>query len=399
METVVLGLTLLSLLIWIGLLAARGQFWRSHVRLTPIPLEIDDLPSVCAVVPARNEAEVLPIGLRSLLLQDYPNPFRVVLVDDRSTDGTASVAQNTAKDAKAVAKEMGRTAPSLEVLTAEPLPQGWTGKLWAMEQGVRHAKRYAPDYYLFTDADIEHERSSLRQLVFHAERERLDLVSLMVRLRCCSFWERLLVPPFVYFFQKLYPFEWVNDLNRKTAAAAGGCILIRRQALERIGGLSTIKDTLIDDCTLARAVKCGEAGKRHPIWLGLTEKTHSLRSYNSLWSIWNMVARTAYTQLNYSPLLLLLTVLGMGLTYEVAPVSFVWGILTGDRFIALTALATWLLMAFSLLPTLHLYRQPPFLGILLPVIAALYTLMTIDSAIRHWFGFGGNWKGRVYPQS
>ncbi|MGC9506226.1 glycosyltransferase [Baaleninema sp.] len=399
METVVLGLTLLSLLIWIILLAFRGQFWRANVQLTPISLQLNQLPRVCAVIPARNEADVLPQSLRSLFLQDYPNPFRVILVDDRSTDDTAKVAQNTAKDAKAVAKEMGRTAPSLEVLTAEPLPPGWTGKLWAMEQGVRHAKRDAPDYYLFTDADIEHDRSNLRQLVLHAERERLDLVSLMVRLRCRSFWERCLIPPFVYFFQKLYPFEWANDINNKTAAAAGGCILIRRQALERIGGLNAIKQTLIDDCSLARAVKCGEPGKRHPIWVGLTEKTRSLRPYNSLWSIWNMVARTAYTQLNYSPFLLIFTILGMGLTYWVAPVAFVWGILEGDRFVALIALANWLLMAFSLLPTLRLYRQPPFLGIFLPIIAVLYTFMTIDSAIRHWFGFGGNWKGRVYPQA
>ncbi|MBP0006598.1 MAG: glycosyltransferase [Cyanobacteria bacterium SBC] len=399
METLALGLTLLSLLTWIGLLAFRGQFWRSNVRLMPVPLNIDRLPSVCAVIPARNEADLISKTLRSICLQDYTSPFRIVLVDDRSTDQTAEIAQTTAKDARAMSTEMGHTPPMLDVLTAEPLPEGWTGKLWAMEQGVRHANCYAPDYYLFTDADIEHDRSNLRQLILQAERERLDLVSLMVRLRCQSFWERLLIPAFVYFFQKLYPFEWVNEIDNPTAAAAGGCILIRREALERIGGLKVLKNALIDDCTLAHAVKCGDDKAHYPIWLGLARKTRSLRPYKSLWSIWNMVARTAYTQLKYSPLLLLVTVLGMTVTYLVPPAGFMWGLLERDRFITLISLASWLLMAFSMLPTLQLYRRSPLWGLFLPFIAFLYTLMTIDSAVRHLFGIGGNWKGRVYSQT
>lgn len=361
--------------------------------LIPISAQLDKLVTVCVVIPARNEADFILSSLRSIFEQDYPNPFHIVLVDDNSTDDTASLAQDIAK---VFAEKMNGNDSLLEVITARPLPPGWTGKLWAMEQGVRYARRYTPDYYFFTDADIKHERSSLYQLVMHAEQERLDLISLMAQLHCYSYWERFLIPPFVYFFQKLYPFKWVNDINSKTAAAAGGCMLVRRQALERIGGLNAIKNTLIDDCSLARAVKCGEPGKRHPIWIGLTEKTYSLRPYNSLKGIWNTVARTAYTQLGYSFFWLVLTVLAMVLTYWVSLPAFVWGILKGDHAVALIALATWLLMAFSLRPTLQLYRQPSFLSLFLPIIAVLYTLMTVDSAVRHWCGFGGNWKGRVY---
>lgn len=399
METLVFGLTLASLAIWIGLLVFRGQFWRSNVQLTPMALSLNRFPSVCAIVPARNEAAMLPKTLRSLLLQENTGAFRVVLVDDRSTDNTAEIAKSIAEDLQAAAREHHVKVPQLDIITAQPLPDGWTGKLWAMEQGVRHAQRYAPDYYLFTDADIEHERHNLEQLVLKAEREQLDLASLMVRLRCRSFWERFLIPPFIYFFEKLYPFTWANDLQSSTAAAAGGCILLRRHALQRIGGLEAIKNTLIDDCSLAKAIKIGDDGKRHPIWIGLAEKTRSLRPYPSLWSIWNMVARTAYTQLNHSPILLVLTVVGMALTYWVPVVGLVWGIVHDARTLALVGLAGWLLMAFSLLPTLRLYRQPPFLGLFLPIIALLYVLMTLDSAVRHLFGRGGNWKGRVYSQS
>ena len=487
-----LGITLLSFIIWLVLLFGRGQFWRSDqfleeeiegrrqgaegrsrepgvrsqepgVRsqelkllapqakqesmtlegvkirsklktqnslatrreallktLSPLPTPHSPPPFICTIIPARNEADLLPVTLRSLLVQDYAN-LQIILVDDHSTDGTADVARQTAH-----ALDQGS---KLTVITAEPLPAGWTGKLWAMEQGIRYAQTLSlqPDYFLLTDADIEHHPEKLHQLVAKAQADDLDLVSLMVRLRCKSTWEKLLIPAFVFFFQKLYPFRWANDPDRKLAAAAGGCILIRRSALVQIGGLQILRQALIDDCSLAQAVKglkheesgvgsresgAGEAevafsaftphsslltphltGK---IWLGLTRDTYSLRPYPSLKTIWDMVARTAYTQLSYSPLLLLGTLLGMTVIYLVPPMSTIAGLLTGHWTIALIGIITWLMIAVAYLPTLLLYQCPPLLAFGLPAIAFLYTLMTLDSALRHWRGQGGAWKGRVY---
>ena len=456
MAEIGLGITLLSLIIWLVLLFGRGQFWRSDQFLKdegerlkakndPIyPLAFSPYPFICAIIPARNEADLLPVTLRSLLSQTYPN-LQIVLVDDHSTDGTADVARQTAQALDQDTK--------LTVITAEPLPAGWTGKLWAMEQGVRYTQTLSaqPDYFLLTDADIEHHPEKLHQLVAKAQADDLDLVSLMVLLRCKSFWEKLLIPAFVFFFQKLYPFRLANDPDRKLAAAAGGCILIRREALTQIGGLQILRQALIDDCSLAQAVKglgrgqkaegrgqraegrgqkaegAGEAGgagearaargqtselkaqnsklktqnslPSHPwgkIWLGLTRETHSLRPYPSLKTIWDMVARTAYTQLSYSPLLLLGTLVGMTIIYLVPPVSTIAGLLTGHWTIALVGLTTWLMIAVAYLPTLLLYQCPPLLAFGLPAIAFLYTLMTLDSALRHWRGKGGAWKGRVY---
>ena len=266
-----LGLTVLSLLIWVGLIGFWGQFWRANQRLEnnlepekkavseesphpPIPPSPHP-PSICAIIPARNEADLLPIAVRSLLRQTYPGQFSIILVDDQSTDGTGEAAQRAA--------ETVGQADRLTVISGQPLPAGWTGKLWAMEQGVRQAQQRLspPDYFLFTDADIEHSPTNLQQLVAKAEQNHLDLASLMVLLRCQSFWEKLLIPAFVFFFQLLYPFPWVNNPAKKTAAAAGGCILIRRQALERIGGIQILCNALIDDCSLAAAVKeCRGAG-------------------------------------------------------------------------------------------------------------------------------------------
>ena len=480
MAAIGLGITSLSLIIWLVLLFGRGQFWRSDQfldeeggrrqkaeeaegergageavltqnSLSPLPTPYSSLPAICAIIPARNEADLLPVTLRSLLLQNYSN-LRIILVDDHSTDGTAEVAQQTAQALEQSSK--------LTVITAEPLPAGWTGKLWAMEQGIRHTQTLAsqPDYFLLTDADIEHHPEKLSQLVAKAQADDLDLVSLMVLLRCKSLWEKLLIPAFVFFFQKLYPFRWANDPNRKLAAAAGGCILIRREALTQIGGLQILRQALIDDCSLAQAVKgwgrrqeaegrgqeagvgsrelgvgsresgieeaegAGEAEEAaltrnsklktlypliphsslltpHPsgkIWLGLTRETHSLRPYPSLKTIWDMVARTAFTQLNYSPLLLLGTLIGMTIIYVVPPMSTIVGFLTGHWSIALVGLLTWLLIVVAYLPTLQLYQCPPLLAFGLPAIAFLYTIMTLDSALRHWRGEGGAWKGRVY---
>ncbi|MDX2244901.1 MAG: glycosyltransferase [Leptolyngbyaceae cyanobacterium bins.302] len=437
-----LGVALLSDAIWVGLLTLWGGFWTCDQRLeegkgarrkasgirhqelgirspesgvrsqelsihspthplihssthpfpNPQPLTPNsNLPFVCAVIPARNEADMIPHALRSLLQQDYPGQFQIVLVDDQSTDGTGDVAQKTAA-------ELGKTE-QLTVIQAEPLPAGWTGKLWAMEQGDRYTQTLSPqpEYLLFTDADIEHDRGNLSQLVAKATQDKLELISLMVLLRCQSFWEKLLIPAFVFFFQKLYPFPLVNNPNSKIAAAAGGCILIRHDALAKIGGLQILRQALIDDCSLAKAVK-GTTPTSHGIWLGLTQTTRSLRPYDSLQTIWDMVARTAYTQLNYSPSLLVGTVFGMTLVYLVSPIATFTGLFTANWMLGLAGLAGWALMTLAYLPTIRLYRLSPLWAVNLPAIALLYNLMMIDSAIRHWRGKGGSWKGRVYSQ-
>lgn len=387
-----LGVAILSVAIWAGLLTVWGNFWRCDQRLAEaLPQFSQDRPwpEVWAVIPARNEADVLPATVRSLLQQDYPGPFRIVVVDDQSTDGTGEGARQTALDL--------HKTKQLTIITGAPLPAGWTGKLWAMEQGVRHLQTQTPqpDYVLFTDADIAHDPANLRQLVAKAQQDDRDLVSLMVLLRCESLWEKLLIPAFVFFFQKLYPFPWVNRSDRKTAAAAGGCILLRRSVLEQIGGLQILRQALIDDCSLAQAVKQTGSGR---IWLGLTQTTHSLRPYDSLQTIWDMVARTAYTQLNYSPLLLVGTVIGMALVYLVAPIALVIGLLTAQAFLAIAGGLGWALMTLAYWPTIQLYGLSPLWAVCLPAIALLYNLMTIDSALRHWRGQGGAWKGRVYAQ-
>ncbi|AUB41230.1 Glycosyltransferase, catalytic subunit of cellulose synthase and poly-beta-1,6-N-acetylglucosamine synthase [Nostoc flagelliforme CCNUN1] len=398
MGVIVLGLMLLSLTIWLGLLCFWGQFWRTDQQLEVTETQLESLPVVCAVVPARNEAELLPTTLRSLLLQDYPGSFNVFLVDDRSTDQTANFAEG-------VAHAVGKPQ-QLHIISGESLPSGWSGKLWAVEQGIKSASKFAPDYFLLTDADIEHDPGNLRRLVAKAVQEDLDLISVMVRLRCESFWEKLLIPGFVFFFQKLYPFRWVNNPNNPTAAAAGGSILIAREALERIGGIQVIRQALIDDCALAQAVKKSRKDKENTpcpmpnqgrIWLGLSSLTRSLRPYDSLATIWDMVARTAYTQLNYSPLLLLGTLVGMPLIYLVPPMCVIIGAVWGNWAIALTGLLGWLLMSLAYYPTIRFYKCSPWLAFSLPAIAFLYTLMTLDSALRHWQGRGGAWKGRVYP--
>ena len=381
-----LGLTAIAVAVWLGLLCFRGQFWRTDRQLEQDVVNYGDeidLPAICAVIPARNEADLLPVTLRSLLLQIYPD-FNVILVDDGSTDGTADVARETAA-------ALG--IQQLHIISAAPLPPGWTGKLWAIEQGIRKAQSFSPTYILLTDADIEHAPTNLRRLVTKAMQADLDLASVMVRLRCESFWEKLLIPAFVFFFQKLYPFRWVNDPKSATAAAAGGCILIRCQALEQIGGIQVMRQALIDDCALAAAVK----SRRGKIWLGLSNLTRSIRPYSSLETIWNMVARTAYTQLNYSPLLLVGTLLGMTIVYVVPPVGFILGAASGSWAVSITGLIGWMLMTSAYFPTIRFYKCSPVFALCLPAIAILYTFMTFDSAVRHWQGQGGAWKGRVYP--
>lgn len=386
MANLVLAATILSLLIWVGLLGFWGQFWRADQRLRAEDLfPLRTWPAVAVVIPARDEAELIGTALRSHLTQTYPGSLSIVLVDDQSTDGTSNIAAQVAKD-------LGKTG-NLTILWGQPLPPGWTGKLWAMEQGFRDLQQQPspPDYVLFTDADIAHGQASVQQLVTKAETDGLDLVSLMVRLRCQSFWERLLIPAFVFFFQMLYPFPWVNNPHKKMAAAAGGCALIRFSALARIDGLQSIRHALIDDCALGAAIKADG-----PIWLGLSTTTCSLRPYPDLQSIWNMVARSAYTQLNYSPWLLMGTVLGMMLVYLISPLGFALGVFWGQIALTGLGLSGWLAMALAYWPTLRLYGGTFLLALALPLIAGLYTLMTIDSARRHWVGQGGAWKGRVY---
>jgi len=308
----------------------------------------------------------------------------VVLVDDHSSDGTALAARRAAEEA-------GKSA-RLRIVGARPLPPGWTGKLWALAEGVNQLDHGidAPELYLFTDADIAHHPGNLKELVARLQSEQRDLVSLMVLLRCQSLAERFLMPAFVFFFAMLYPFAWSNDPRRRTAAAAGGCILLRRSAYERIGGHAAIRGALIDDCALAREVK-----REGSIWLGLTQQTRSLRAYPRLADIWRMVARTAYTQLDHSPALLIGALLGLTLTYLVPPLLVVFA--TGPA--SWLGAAAWAMMALAYAPMLRFYRQSPLWAPLLPAIASVYLAATLDSAWRHWRGKGGEWKGRVQWQS
>ncbi|WP_051579420.1 glycosyltransferase [Pseudonocardia acaciae] len=364
--------------VWLWLLACHGRFWRTDQRLPP-SREPGEWPSVAVVVPARDEAEVLPASLPSLLAQRYAGRARVILVDDNSGDGTAEVAARLA------------AAGGLPLVTTRPgePPAGWSGKLWALAHGVDEAGDV--DYLLFTDADIAHGPDSLAGLVAAASEGR-DLVSLMAVLRTETAWERLVVPAFVYFFAMLYPFRWVNRAGARTAAAAGGCVLVRREALAAAGGIAAIRGALIDDVALARLVK--RAGGR--TWLGLADDVRSVRPYPRLADLWRMVARSAYTQLRYSPVLLAGTVLGLALVFLAPPAVTVAGALAGDLTAALLGALAWLGMAASYVPMLRYYGRPVLLAPLLPVTALLYTLMTLDSARRHRFGRGASWKGREY---
>ncbi|HEX4724381.1 MAG TPA: glycosyltransferase [Pseudonocardiaceae bacterium] len=362
----------LALAAWLGLLLGNGGYWRMNQRLPVATEEPTRWPSVVAVVPARNEAEILPDTLPTLLGQDYPGDFRVIVVDDASTDGTGDVA-----------KQLG----DVDVVIGNGPPPGWTGKVAALATGVDAARE--PDYLLFTDADIAHPPDSVTALV-RAAADR-DMVSLMARLRTETFWERAIVPAFVYFFAQLYPFGRVNRPGR-TAAAAGGCVLVRRAGLVAAGGLAEIHDALIDDVALARLIKQRGSGR---IWLGLSTTVRSLRAYPRLADLWDMVARSAYHQLRYSPALLAGTVLGLLELYAVPPVLGIVGLATAQWLTAALGLAAWAVMAGSYLPMLRRYGLAAGWAPLLPAVALLYAGMTVDSAWRHRQGRGGAWKGRT----
>jgi hopene-associated glycosyltransferase HpnB len=377
----------LSALGWLYLVFLRGGFWRCSERLeAPAEENLPEWPAVAAIVPARNEEATIGRCIEGLLAQDSPGSLAILLVDDGSTDRTVERARGAERSSA------GRS--EFAVLRGEPLSPGWTGKLWALDQGVRSVVRDRPEieFLWFSDADILHSPEALRALVGKAVRGGRDLASLMVRLNCESGWERLLIPAFVFFFQKLYPFPSANDDRSRTAAAAGGCVLVRRSALERIGGLRAIRGALIDDCSLARAVK-GSGGR---IWIGLTRMSRSLRIYAELAPVWRMVARSAFTQLRHSGALLLATVLGMAWLYLLPPILLVAGMIEGDAAVAALGFLAWALMALSYAPTLRYLDQPVSLAPGLPVAALLYICMTLDSARQHWTGGGSRWKGRSY---
>jgi len=358
-----------SLAAWIYLVFGRGGFWR--MRESPAPKLTGGAKSIAVVIPARNEEAVVGQAIGSLLQQDYPGPLRVFLVDDHSTDRTIASAGSHQR---------------LTIVKARPLPDGWTGKLWAISEGLEQAA-VEPDYILLTDADIVHAPDNIAGLVARAEAGNLDLVSYMVKLQCRTLAERALIPAFVFFFFKLYPPAWIARRDRKTAGAAGGCMLIRRSALERMGGIATIRGELIDDCALACAVKRSGGA----IWLGLTRETHSIRDYTNFGEIRNMIARTAFTQLRYSKGLLIGTILAMAIIYLAPPLL----LLTGDPITAGCGAAAWSLMSISYLPTLRLYGLSIAWAPLLPRVALFYMVATVDSALRYWTGRGGEWKGRV----
>ncbi|MEV5955932.1 glycosyltransferase [Streptomyces sp. NPDC051987] len=377
-------ITAVSLAAWLWLLLCQGFFWRTDVRLPPLR-EPARWPDVCVVVPARDEAAVLPLSLPSLLAQDYPGRAEVFLVDDGSSDGTGELARELS------ARHGG--LPLTVTSPGEP-PAGWTGKLWAVRHGMTLARARDPEYLLLTDADIAHEPDSLRLLVAAARTGGFDLVSQMARLRVASLWERLVVPAFVYFFAQLYPFRRIGRKGSRTAAAAGGCVLLRTDAAARARVPEAVRHAVIDDVALARAVK-GTGGH---IWLGLADRVNSVRPYPRLHDLWRMVSRSAYAQLRHNPLLLLGTVAGLTLVYLVPPAAVAAGAVAGDPAAVLLGAAAWLVMTATYVPMLRYYRQPLRLAPLLPFTAFLYLLMTVDSAVQHYRGRGAAWKGRTYAR-
>jgi hopene-associated glycosyltransferase HpnB len=374
-----LAAALLSAAIWLYLLFGRGNFW--HLRPFDDDVSTHTLPTVWpkvrAIIPARNEAETIAAAITMLLQQNYPGDFSIILVDDHSEDITANLAQQASAKLNA--------ANRVTILKASPLPPGWTGKLWALKEGTS-ALSTAPDYLWFTDADITHAPDTLSRLVSRAEQNSLDLTSLMVLLHAETFAERATIPAFLFFFLKLYPPKWIANAKARTAGAAGGCILLRTKALERIGGLESIRQEVIDDCALARAVKTN-GGK---IWMGLTRQSVSMRRYNSFTEIRDMIARTAFTQLRYSTPLLTGTLIGLAATY-LAPIALLFSHETTTRVVAL---ATWLTMPLLFLPTIRYYRLNPLWAAFLPVTAAFYAYATFLSAVRYYLHRGAQWKGR-----
>ncbi|MGC2477040.1 MAG: glycosyltransferase [Candidatus Sulfotelmatobacter sp.] len=369
------GIGALSCLIWVVMIAAWGRFWRVMTLPECREVQADSAPRVAAVVPARNEADVIGPVVRSLLEQDYPGPRRIFVVDDHSTDDTAGAVAQAARD----------RSDRVTVIPSAPLPEGWTGKMWALAQGVERAAEFSPEYFLFTDADIVHAPDSVASLVAMAEASSLDMISMMVKLRCDSLAERALIPAFVYFFFMLYPPEWVNDRRKKTAAAAGGDILVRADALAKAGGIAAIRGELIDDCALAREIK-----RNGGIWLGLTNDARSVRRYQGFGGVGRMISRNAFYQLKHSVWLLIGTLLGLGITFLAPPVLVFFG-----GWAALLGGLAWLLMTLSFWPMVRFYGLSPLWAASLPLVALFYAGATVHSAVQYWMGRGGQWKGRA----
>ena len=394
-----LVLASLSILAWLVLLLGRGGFWRANQRLPAMAEPLSEWPEVVAIIPARDEAETIGAVLASHAATAYAGGFSVIVVDDGSTDATAEIVREIVREiARGIAREVAETSPcAIHVLNAPPLPPGWAGKVWALETGTRAAADLAPqaEYVLLTDADITHAPETLSRLIAQAETHDLALVSLMVRLDARNFWGALLIPAFVFFFQKLYPYRWINDPARSTAGAAGGCILVRRAALAEIGGLTAIRNALIDDCALAARIKHGPP--RRAIWLGLaSDEAVSLRDNRTLGSIWTMVARNAFTQLSRSALLLAGSMLALVVAYLAGPLAVLGLPFHGDNLTATLGAVAWMLSGLAYLPTIRLYRLATWRALGLPLAALLYGAMTLSSAVAHWRGRGGAWKGRTY---
>lgn len=367
-----------ALLIWGYLLFGRGDFWR--MEIPPSLRDNNRSARIAVIIPARDEAEFISQAVTSLLQQTGPHCVHLFLVDDASSDGTAQIAADAAASI--------RRARDLTIIESQPLPAGWSGKLWAVHQGVERAREYQPDFFLFTDADIVHSPDNLSLLAALAESPKRDLVSFMVKLHCATFAEKLLIPAFVYFFFKLYPPRWTADPHRSTAGAAGGCLLVRPTALQAAGGVAAIRNQVIDDCALATRVK--RTGAR--LWLGPSGNAHSIRPYRGFRGIGGMISRTAFNQLRHSALLLTAATLGMAATYLLPPALALFSHRLAP---ALLGVGAWTLMIVSFLPILRLYRLSPLWSLALPAIAVFYMGATIHSAWQYWAGRGGEWKGRV----
>ncbi len=383
---VTLAIASIAFAVWVYLMVARGGFWRMarFDDLAPAP-GFMAWPSVAVVVPARDEAAGVADCVRSVLGQPYPGELTMVLVDDHSQDGTAQIAAQAAAAIGA--------AQRLTVLSGQPLPQGWTGKLWAVKQGLALVENRAaqPDYILLTDADIVYSGDVVTRLVARAQNERLAMTSIMAKLRCESFAEKYLIPAFVFFFAMLYPFAWVRRRDRATAAAAGGCILARWEALRAIGGIESIRGALIDDCALGAKLKT-----QGPVWLGLSQHVRSTRASDTLGEIGQMISRSAYAQLRYSPVLLIGVIVVMAIVF-LAPVPIAL-LGHGHGPACVLAAAAWLAMALAFQPTLRYYGQSALWGAALPAIAFAYMIFTVNSAVQHFQGRGGMWKGRAQAQ-
>jgi hopene-associated glycosyltransferase HpnB len=369
---------ILSLLIWIYLLFGRGGFWRIQHSAAQLPAN-EVQSRIAVIIPARNEADVIGRAITSLLRQSGPNSIHIFLVDDGSTDGTAQVAS-------AAAVAAGR-AEMLTVIEGRPLASGWSGKLWAVQQGIESSRQMMPDFFLLTDADIEHAPNSLSSLVATAQSGQYALASYMVKLFCETPAEKLLIPAFVYFFFKLYPPQWIANPGNATAGAAGGCILMRPTALAEAGGIEAIRHEVIDDCALAARVK-GNGGR---LWLGASATTRSIRPYGSFSEIGRMISRCAFNQLRHSTLLLFLSMMGMAFIYLLPPAL----VLSDHRLPAALGAMAWLMMVISYIPVLRLYRLSPLWALALPLAAIFYVGATFHSAWKYWTGRGGEWKGRV----